>query len=174
MPEIIALLCILTAVGLLILLSVIDFKTFLLPNIYVAPFALLGIAFHSLTDFSYLSAKEILIGGVGGFAVLYLIRTAGNKFYKQDSLGLGDVKLMGAGGLWLGFEGVMLAMTVGAFFGLVHGLVYALALKLKTGNPFQISRLTIPAGPGFAAGILLIGSWMYKGFVMSQYYDLLP
>ena len=174
MPEIFALLCILFAVGLLALLSVIDFKTFLLPNIYVAPFAILGIAFHWLTDFYYLSPKAVIIGGLAGFAVLYLIRAAGNKYYKQDSLGLGDVKLLGAGGLWLGFENIMLAMTVGAFFGLVHGLVYALYLKLKTNKDFTLTRLQIPAGPGFAAGILVIGSWMLHGFILSQIYDLMP
>jgi leader peptidase (prepilin peptidase)/N-methyltransferase len=174
MPETLALLCIIAAIGLLLLLSAIDFKTFLLPNIYVAPFALLGLTFHWLTDFYYLNMQNVIIGGLAGFAILYSIRAAGNKYYKQDSLGLGDVKLLGAGGLWLGLEGVMLAMTIGAFFGLLHGLAYAVYLKLTTQKSFSLTRLTIPAGPGFAAGIIVIGGWMYHGFILSQIYDLIP
>lgn len=174
MLEILALLCLLLAAGLLILLAIIDFKTFLLPNIYVAPFSLLGLAFHGLTDFYFLSLTAVLIGGIGGFTVLYLIRMAGNKYYKQDSLGLGDVKLLGAGGLWLGFENVMIAMTIGAFLGLLHGLAYALHLKLKTSEAFSLTRLTIPAGPGFVGGLMIVGGWMFHGFFLSQIYDLMP
>lgn len=174
MLEIIAILCLLVGLGLLILLSIIDIKTFLLPNIYVFPFAVLGLAFHFTTDFYYLGLKEVIVGGIAGYGIMYLIRAGGNKYYKQDSLGLGDVKLLGAGGLWLGFEGVLFAMTAGAFFGLLHGLGYALYLKLTTKEPFSLSRLTIPAGPGFAAGIIVIAGWMYKGFILEQFYTLIP
>ncbi len=174
MLEIISLLCLLGSVLLLLLLSIIDLKTFLLPNIYVAPFALLAPIFHLTTDFYYLDLHGILLGGATGFLILYLIRAAGNKYYGQDSLGLGDVKLLGAGGLWLGYEGVLIAMTVGAFAGLIHGIVYALVIKLKTGKPYNIRRLVIPAGPGFALGIILVGGWMFKGHVITALYDLLP
>jgi prepilin signal peptidase PulO-like enzyme (type II secretory pathway) len=172
--EILALLCLITAIGLLVLLAVIDFKTFLLPNIYVAPFALLGIAFHLLTDFYYLSSQQMLIGGVAGYGLLYVIRAAGNKYYGQDSLGLGDVKLLGASGLWLGIEGVLFAMTLGAMVGLIHGLTFALYKKIKTKQPFSLSRLTIPAGPGFVIGILLVGAWLYQSFIIQLTYDFLP
>jgi leader peptidase (prepilin peptidase)/N-methyltransferase len=169
--EILALLCLITAIGLLILLAVIDFKTFLLPNIYVAPFALTGVAFHFFTDFYYLSPLQMIIGGGAGYGILYLIRAGGNKYYGQDSLGLGDVKLLGASGLWLGLDGVLFAMTIGAMAGLIHGIIFAIYKKVKTKQPFSIARLTIPAGPGFVIGILLVGAWMYQGFVIQFVYD---
>lgn len=172
MLEIISLLCLLGGFGLLLFLSIIDLKTFLLPNIYVAPFAMLAPIFHFTTNFYYLDVQAILLGGAVGFLILYLIRAAGNKYYGQDSLGLGDVKLLGAGGLWLGYEGVLMAMTLGAFAGLIHGVLYATIIKLKTGAPFNIRRLVIPAGPGFAIGIVLVGGWMYKGHVMNVLYNL--
>lgn len=171
MFDIIPILCLIVAVSLLLLLSVIDLKTYLLPNIYVAPFALLGPVFHWSTDFYYLDLQQILVGGGAGFAILYVIRAAGNKYYGQDSLGLGDVKLLGAAGLWLGLEGVLFAMTLGAFAGLIHGIIYALCLKIKTGSPFNLTRLKIPAGPGFVIGILVIGGWMFKGYVTELFYD---
>lgn len=174
MAEILAILCLLTALGLLILLSIIDIKTFLLPNIYVFPFAALAPIFHILTDLTHLNIQNIILGGIIGYTVLYLIRLGGNKYFKQDSLGLGDVKLLGAGGLWLGPEGILFAMTAGAFFGLLHGLAYGLHLKVKNSEPVSFSRLAIPAGPGFAAGIILVAGWMYKGFVLSVVYDYMP
>lgn len=169
-----SILLILVGISLLVVLSIIDLRTFLLPNIYVAPFALLGIGFHAINDFYYLDLWQVMAGGVAGYSILYVIRAGGNKYYGQDSLGLGDVKLLGAGGLWLGFEGVLFAMTLGAFAGLIHGLIYALYLKMTTKQPFSLSRLTIPAGPGFALGIILVGSWMYKSLVMSVFYDFFP
>jgi len=106
MIDIFTLLIILSAAGLLITLTIIDFKTFLLPNIYVFPFAALGLLFHLCTDFDLLSIEQIIIGGLAGYGILYIIRAAGNKYYGQDSLGLGDVKLIGSAGLWLGLDGV--------------------------------------------------------------------
>lgn len=174
MLEILSLFCLGGAVFLLILLSIIDLKTFLLPNIYVAPFALLGVIFHIATDFYYVSLQDMIIGSIAGYTLLYVIRHFGNKYYGQDSLGLGDVKLLAAGGLWLGYEGVLFAMTLGAFAGLLHGLIYATYIKFKTGAPFNVKRLVIPAGPGFAVGLVLVGAWMYKAHVMTSFYDLLP
>ena len=172
--EILALLCILVAIILLIVLAVIDFKTFLLPNVFVFPFAVLGPIFHLLTDFYHLTLSQVIIGGVAGYALLYAIRWAGNKYYGQDSLGLGDVKLLGASGLWLGLDGVLFAMTAGAFVGLLHGLVFATYQKFKTKQPLSLSRLTIPAGPGFVVGILGTGAWLYEGFIIQSFHSVIP
>lgn len=174
MLAILSLLCLFSGLSLLIILSIIDLKTFLLPNIYVAPFALLGVVFHIVTDFYYLDWQTMLIGGLTGYLLLYLIRLGGNKYYGQESLGLGDVKLLGAAGLWLGYEGVLFAVTLGAFAGLIHGLIYAVILKFKSTEPFNLRRLMIPAGPGFAVGIVLVAGWMYKGHVMASLYELVP
>lgn len=169
-----SILCLLIAVILLLILAIIDFKTFLLPNKYVFPFAILALPFHIFTDFYYLSPQAMIIGGIAGYALLWTIRFFGNKYYGQDSLGLGDVKLLGASGLWLGFDGVLFAMTLGAMVGLAHGLIYALYIKYKLKQPFSFSRLVIPAGPGFIIGILTIGAWMYHGFIIQSFYDLMP
>jgi prepilin signal peptidase PulO-like enzyme (type II secretory pathway) len=166
MIEIAALALIALALALLLVLSYIDLKTYLLPNIYVFPFAVSGILFHALTDFRVVDLSQVIWGGIAGYAILYLIRAAGNRYYGQDSLGLGDVKLMGAAGLWLGVEGMLFAMTLGAFFGLLHGLALATVTKIRTGGPFTVTRLTIPAGPGFCAGIIVVGYGVLDNFIL--------
>ena len=173
MIEPLIFLTLLTALGLLIILTIIDFKHYLLPNIYVFPFAALGIAFHWLYDFSLLSFGQILAGGALGYGILWIIRWGGNKYYQQDSLGLGDVKLLGAAGLWLGIDGVMIALTLGAMIGLFHGLIYAAILAIKNKEKFSITRLMIPAGPGFIAGIIIAFIWLYRTDITTLVYDML-
>jgi len=161
----VALLCLAGAVILLFSLSVTDIKTRLLPNEMVLGFATLAVVFHLTTLNSFMSFQVMLMGGIIGFSTLYLLRALANKMYGTDALGLGDVKLFGAAGFWLGADGVMLAMAVGAMAALVHGFIYALYFQKMTGakRPDFIN-LKIPAGPGFAVGIVIAGIIRFSAF----------
>jgi len=158
---------------ILIILSIIDLRTYLLPNVWVAPLALLGITFHFFDQFDTLSIEQVILGGICGYGTLFLVRAVGNWHYKQDSLGLGDVKLLGAGGLWLGAEGVFFAITAGAMAGLLHGILFALYIAHKTKEPINMRRLRIPAGPGFALGIAAVGIWQYHDLIVQSFQNLL-
>ena len=168
----IAILCLAAAVILLAILSLIDLRVRLLPNVYVLPFALTGIIFHAATQTAFLSVGDIAAGAATGFLLLYLLRAAANWYYQQDALGLGDVKLMGAAGIWLGLDGILFALTLGALAGVVHGLGYAAYTSIKHKTPFTLSRLEIPAGPGFAVGIVGVGVWLYGPFVLDFVHDI--
>ena len=160
----VALIGLIAAICLLIVLSVIDLRARLLPNKLVLPFALLAILFHITTKWQFLEPTHMLFGALIGFGSLFLIRAIANYVYKQDTLGLGDVKLMGAAGLWLGPEMVMMALSIGAFAGLLHGIAVALYTAYKNKTKPSFSRLQIPAGPGFAIGIVLAGAYMFQTF----------
>ncbi len=160
----IALACLAGAALLLVALSVVDLKVRLLPNEMVAGFATLGLVFHITTLARFLPVPEIIAGGLTGFLVLYAVRFVANKIYQQDALGLGDVKLTGAAGLWLGPESVMMALSLGALAAMVHGLAYALFMAAKTRQKPDFARLQIPAGPGFAIGIALTGFLKFYNF----------
>lgn len=151
----------LIATSLLIILAVIDLRVRLLPNIYVFPFALLGIIFHTMSAFAIIAWPDMILGGVAGYGILWTIRFFANRHYGQDSLGLGDVKLMGAAGLWLGMEGVLFALTIGAFAGVLHGVGYALWIALRDKTIPNFHRLMIPAGPGFILGIVSVAAWLF-------------
>lgn len=172
MIYILLLSCLFVGIITLIILSYIDLKTYLLPNIGVGIFALSGFLFHAIDGFETLELSEVAFGALTGFWSLYVIRAAGNWYYKQDSLGLGDVKLLGAGGIWLGIEGVFFAITLGAFAGLVHGIIYAIYIAQKTKQPINMTRLKIPAGPGFAAGIIGIILWQYQDLLGQSFQNL--
>jgi leader peptidase (prepilin peptidase)/N-methyltransferase len=160
----IALLCIISALALLLALAIVDLRTRLLPNEMVLGFATLGIVFHLTTMTAYLSITEISLGSIIGFGVLYVIRGIANYFYKTDTLGLGDVKLLAAGGIWLGPDMIMPALMIGAVAALAHGALYALWQGIVHKRRVDFARLQLPAGPGFAIGIVAAGGWAYRAF----------
>ena len=75
-------------------------------------------------------------------------------------MGLGDVKLMAAGGVWLGLEGAITALCVGAFAGLLHGIFVLLYARMRHGRSESFRDMTIPAGPGFCIGLAAVGAWV--------------
>lgn len=160
----IALICLLAAIAILGALSACDLKTRLLPNKLVAGFAILGVLFHVTTLARFVNIESIAVGTLLGFFMLYVIRAIANRYYEQDALGLGDVKLMGAAGLWLGPEALMMAMALGAFAAMIHGLIEGTATARRNQTKPDFSNLKVPAGPGFAFGIVLAGIYKFWSF----------
>jgi leader peptidase (prepilin peptidase) / N-methyltransferase len=150
----VTLLALLCGLVMLIVLTIIDFKERLLPNTYILVFAICGLLFHLMTEFRITEAMSMLYGAIVGGGFLFLIRAWGNRHYKQESLGMGDVKLMAAAGLWLGPVYVIHAITIGASLGIIHGVVYAVVKK----EPLK--KLEIPFGPGLIAGTVIVLGWL--------------
>jgi leader peptidase (prepilin peptidase)/N-methyltransferase len=154
--DLLTITCALLALTSLLWMGWIDLKLWILPNELVTLFAVTALPFHYGLDWLYGGWLFLLLGGIVGGGTLLLIRHIANKHYGMETLGLGDVKLMAAAGLWLGPESVLMAMSVGAFMGVLHAVI--LAYK----NNQSLNRMMLPAGPGFIAGILIIGFWTYK------------
>jgi leader peptidase (prepilin peptidase)/N-methyltransferase len=169
MFEILALLCLVAAPVLLVALSVIDLKHWILPDELNLALGVTGVAFHMLTAYRFFDIQDMLAGAALGAGLLYVIRFFANRHYDRDTLGLGDVKLLGAAGLWLGLEGTLQAITLGAFAGLLHGIVYAFYLSRKNNAPMTLTQLSIPAGPGFAVGILLAGYFLFSPYIKEAF-----
>ncbi len=70
---------------------------------------------------------------------------------------MGDVKLIGAAGVWFGTDFIFLAIAFGAIMGIIHGITYVILIKITTGETINFATLSIPAGPGFIIGIIFIG-----------------
>ena len=147
--------------GLRVALSGSDMRVRLLPDRLVLPFALCGVAFHIKTLFAYGHLPDMVIGVALGGGLLYGIRFVANRIYGQDALGLGDVKLMAAAGIWLG-EWVLMALCLGALLGMVHGLGAGVYESRRSGQKLDLNRLEVPAGPGFALGIAIIALYRFQ------------
>jgi len=162
MLEIFAIFCIITCLILLAVLSYVDLKDHLLPNELVLGFACCGFVFHLCTLFHYLSLNEMAIGALIGGGMLYLIRGIANYWYDEDTLGLGDVKLLAAGGLWLGPEHILIAAALGAMAGFLHGLGVAVYTVYHAKVPLDLNKLAIPAGPGFIIGLIVTAVYKFQ------------
>lgn len=153
--------------ALLALLAVTDIRSYLLPNRLVAALAITIYSFHISTHWQFLSVSESLIGLIAGGGFLLVVRTIANKVTKTDALGLGDVKFMGASGLLLGFPGIFLALSLGAFLGIFHGVLLQYLENARTGKKPPLATVNVPAGAGLALGVALvalyqIGFWWQK------------
>jgi leader peptidase (prepilin peptidase)/N-methyltransferase len=158
--EFIAVICAVFALLFLVWMGWIDLKLWILPNELVFALGLLALPFHIAIDWAHGGVLFFIMGAVIGGGALWLIRYISGKIYGFETLGLGDVKLMIAVGLWLGPENVLMAMSLGALCGVAHAGV--LAYK----NKISLSRMMLPAGPGFIAGTIIIVLWTYKDLLI--------
>lgn len=147
----VALYCILFS--MLLVLSVIDWRTFTIPNGINLVIFLLGVVRLATDPGNWLL---YLVGMLSvGLAFLLLhIGTGGN------GLGMGDVKLVAAAGLLLGWQKMLLAVLAGSLAGAV---IHMLRMRRGAGR-----RLAF--GPYLAAGIWL--SALVGGQLITAYLSL--
>jgi leader peptidase (prepilin peptidase)/N-methyltransferase len=122
----------------LIALAGIDYDHHLLPNRIVYPMAAYGLVATAIVDTDDL--VEHLIAGAGGFLFLFVAVLA----YPRG-MGLGDVKLAGAMGLYLGLS-IVPALLV-AF---LSGTVVGLGIIAREGA--QARKKAVPFGVFLALG----------------------
>ncbi len=136
----------------LITLSAIDIRHRILPDLIVIPLVGLGLIFAWLDNPTILA--DHLIGASLGFvafaAIAFLYRVLRNR----DGLGLGDAKLLAAGGAWLGWEalpGIVLGAAITA-------LIFALASACARRRPIN-GGTAIAFGPYLALAVWL--TWIF-------------
>lgn len=135
----------------LIVISVIDWRTYEIPigcNIFIG---LLGII-HLIIDPAHLFDYVLgffIVSGI--FLIIYFIT-------KGRGIGGGDIKLMAAAGLLLGWQGVLLALVIGS----VAGSMIHLAL-MKIRNKDRV----LAFGPYLSFGIFIA---MLYGDVIIDWY----
>lgn len=122
--------------SMLLVLSVIDWRTFTIPNGINLVILVLGII-RLLTDLENWSLYIIGMLSVSLVFLLLHVLTGGN------GLGMGDVKLVAAAGLLLGWQKMLLAVLVGSLAGaLIH------SVRMRKGADRKLAF-----GPYLAAGI---------------------
>lgn len=99
---------------------------------------------------------ESLLGLVVGVVWFWVVAKAGTWFFQREAMGMGDVKLLGAIGAFLGWEAVVFSVLVSSIVGACVGLTLVL-----TGKKQMQSR--IPYGPYLALAAVL---WVLGGFAL--------
>lgn len=127
----------------LLTLSVIDFRTYEIPVEINWFLLILGILATAL-DHTHLADHLIGCVCVSGLLGLIYILSGGN------AIGGGDVKLMAAAGLLLGWQRIILAFLLGCILGSILHLI-----RIKA---FKAGRV-LALGPYLSMGILLSALW---------------
>jgi leader peptidase (prepilin peptidase)/N-methyltransferase len=130
---------------LLLAVAAIDAVSYRIPNLLNFAIAVLGLVAGAAGLAP--AFDDRLIGGVAGFAALWLV-SAGYRYSRgRTGLGGGDVKLLGAIGLWLGWRALPWVVLIAC----IIGLAWALLRRLKSGDRLPFG--TLLAAGAFAAWI---------------------
>ncbi len=139
--------CFAVLTAALSILSYIDFKTGYLPDVIVGPLALAGLAVAIIGSPIGVSWELALLAGVINGGLFYGLRWIVSRMKGREAMGLGDVKLIAAGGLWLGPLALPYIMAVGGIATLL-GAFIAGAITRK-----PVWQGEMPLGPGLCLGI---------------------
>ncbi|MDP9346665.1 MAG: prepilin peptidase, partial [Actinomycetota bacterium] len=129
-------------VTFLVPIALIDLDHRLIPNKLTLPAAVLALVAIVALDRDFL--VEALIGGAGGFAFFFLAALA----YPRG-MGMGDVKLAGVMGLYLGR-----AVAPAIFIALIAGVLAGVAIIARKGAA-EGRRTAVPFGPFLALGAVI-------------------
>jgi leader peptidase (prepilin peptidase) / N-methyltransferase len=141
------LLCLLSAV-----LAWIDIRHGIIPDWLNWTIAGLGLSKVVMLD-GPLAGLEAACEGAAIGAVFWLLRRLYFAFRKIQGLGLGDVKLLAAAGIWVGVAGLPMLVLVAALTALAAACVMQLAGRQLTGQTSMSFGPFLAIGLLFAAGI---------------------
>lgn len=141
---------------ILLATAVIDWKTYLLPNLLTLSLFICGLVATLLLDPFALGAH--IIGAIIGFLTLRSVTHAYRHFRKRDGLGLGDAKLLGGLGIWVSWEGLPSIILIASLLGLLFAF-----LKCLRDRTVSLTE-PIPFGPFLALGGWLV--WLYGPLVL--------
>lgn len=103
---------------------VIDYKKQIIPNRLNLTMFEIGAIITFIYGFSNVAITiDMLLGMITGVAIFAIIALIGGLFYGRDAMGLGDIKFIGALGLYVGFTNIitisMMAFLIGAILGII-------------------------------------------------------
>lgn len=130
-------------VSVLIVITVIDWRTYEIPfglNVFILVIGIINL----VTDFE--NWPDYAIGAVlvSGFLLLLYLATKGR------GIGGGDIKLMAAAGLFLGWKNCILAFIIGCVLGSVIHLI-----RMKVSDQDHV----LAFGPYLCSGIFIAALW---------------
>lgn len=143
---------------ILVGIAITDARHFLIPDEYTWGGLALGLLL-SLRD-GLPGLWRAALGAAVGFALLYAIAWAGEKAFKEEAMGGGDIKMMAMVGTFVGWQGVLLTLFGGALLGTL--VFVPLSIRKKRLVPFGVF-LAVAAGLTFVVGEEIVAwytSWL--------------
>lgn len=134
----------LTLVSVALVIIVSDFKYMIIldSTLIVGSIVILLV---KLVSYGYQSAFYSIISGLGLFLTMYIIKLIGDKMFKRESLGGGDIKLCFLIGLTIGYRLGLISLIFASFLAFPYAIaqVYLNKKNELPYGPFLIVATTI-------------------------------
>ncbi|HET6756951.1 MAG TPA: A24 family peptidase [Burkholderiales bacterium] len=134
----------------LIVLTMIDIDTQLLPDSLTLPLIWLGLLLNLNGTFADL--RSAVIGAVAGYLLLWSVYWCFKWATGKEGMGYGDFKLLAAIGAWLGWQLLPLTILLSSLVGAAVGITLIVVRRHGRDTP-------IPFGPYLAAAGLIALFW---------------
>jgi leader peptidase (prepilin peptidase) / N-methyltransferase len=149
-----------TFLTILLGIAMTDAREMVIPDQFTIVGGAIGLGLAAVPgSISFLGA---LIGAVGGYVLLWIVKLVAEKVLGKPALGVGDIHMMLLVGAFLGGAGVLLTLMLGSLLGLLIGV----PLTWARGR-LQPLGSYLPLGTFLALGAALAHVW---GPVMIQWY----
>ena len=136
-------------ISMLLIIIVSDYQTMIIPDEVLIVFStFILVTKYAIGGFSLVGSS--ILHGILSFVFMYLLKLFGDFIFKKESMGGGDIKLLGVYGLVLGFPMSIVSVFLAAFIGLPISLIL-----LKRNKTHEI-----PFGPFLAISAIVI--WFTK------------
>jgi len=134
----------------LILLSLIDAKTMLLPDNLTLPLMWVGIAVNYFSGFVDLQSS--VLGAMFGYLSLWSLFHVFKLITGKEGMGYGDFKILAAIGAWGGWQILPFTVFVASFLGAIFGILWMIIQRKKDSQ-------AIPFGPWLALAGFVAFIW---------------
>ena len=134
-----------------VIIFFIDLKHFIIPNELTFPLMLIGFikSFDPfLNQGLFPNFLNSLIGGLVGYAIIWLIIFLYKKIRNKEGMGLGDAKLLSAIGFWFGWASIPIVI----FFSSLIAIIYVTPSLIKKSRNLSAE---IPFGPYLIIGCVV-------------------
>ena len=120
---------------------VIDYRLQIIPNRLNLTMFEIGLVIAFLYGTSNVAITiDMLLGMLAGGGIFLAITLIGGLIYGKEAMGLGDVKLMGALGLYFGLSNIIVIAMMSFLIGAILGIILIVS-KIKKSDEY------IPFGP---------------------------
>lgn len=134
---------------MLVCAFVVDLKEQIIPNRLNLLMFEIGMVIVFIQGFININiAINMLLGMFAGAGIFFIISLLGGLIAGKEAMGMGDVKLMGALGLFFGFQNIIVISVLAFLIGAIVSVIYLVIKKKKTNN-------YIPFGPFIVIGSVI-------------------
>jgi leader peptidase (prepilin peptidase)/N-methyltransferase len=117
---------------ILLAIAVTDLRTYIIPDELSLGGMLLGIALSFLPE--GVSPVDSIVGAVAGGGLLLVVAWVGSAVFRKEAMGGGDIKMLAMIGAFVGWQGVLLTLFLGALLGSVVYGPFVLYQRLRQGR----------------------------------------